>query len=220
MKYPIIASFLLALVTSSLRSGEYTRWLTYFPFFVMGWSMDPSNLLKMCSDRRVKMSGIALLCFVWMCLRISTFHPYLADIRGDGSAGRHNENGPYWGIFHWPMYYMVCSICMGSFLVVGQLMLGSGSWGSLLDNMSRRSLYNYLSHISILAVLQATTGWKGYMMSLPPHLQLAFSLAMAFMILMTTTSWPVYYVLSSICEPNLEWLFEHAKPTYSQKASK
>lgn len=174
----------------------------------MGWSLDPCVLQKTCSDRRAQFSGIAFLGLMLVALRWSTSHPYVAAFHGDG---RVENNQRYWGILHWPMYYMVGALCIGSFLAGGQLALG-GSWGTLIDNMSCRSLYAYLGHMSILSILNAATGWQVYMMSLAPPLQLLFSLALSFMVLMITTSWPVFLVLSSVCEPNLAWLFEPVEP--------
>lgn len=211
VKYPIATSLFMALAVYHPLPAILARTLSYFPFFVMGWQMDPCVLQKTCCDRRVQFSGVAFLGLMWVALRWSTSYQSVAPLHGDGTRDQ-----SYWGILHWPMYYMVGSLCIGSLLAGGQLVL-HGSWGSFLDNMSRRSLYNYLGHFTILSV--TTTVWQGYMMSLAPPLQLLFSLALSFMVLMIMTSWPVYFVLSSVCEPNLAWLFEPAKALADTNAS-
>lgn len=207
VKYPIAASLLLVVLVTHTIGSTMARTQCYFPFFVMGLRLDPSVLRKTCSDVRVQISGVAFLCLILVALSRPASFPYVTCLRADGLHGADE----YWGALHWPMYYLLCSLCVGSFLAAGQLPL-RGSWGPLLDNMSCRSLYNYLGQAAVLELMKAVCDWPEYMNSLAPPLQLLFTLAISFMVLMILTSWPVYFVLSSVCEPNLEWLFEPVKP--------
>lgn len=211
LQYPIAASFLIALVPCShaLPIG-ISRCLAYFPFFVMGWRLDPSILRKTCSDRRLQVSGLAFLALVLFALRWPTLYPYLVTLSNyHGEYASSFIGGDYYGILRPTVYYTVSSLCMASFLAGGQLVL-AGNWGPLIDNMCQRSIYNYLGHMVVLHGLNIASNWQQYMLSLAPTWQLVFSLSMALLTLMIMTSWPVYFLCSSVCEPNLAWLFVSA----------
>jgi len=216
VKYPIAASFLWAAVPSYYSMQvETARVFWYFPFFVMGWTLDPAVLEKTRSDRRVQVSGMVVLGFMMLAMRWPTFFQYLCEIYADGEP---HADSNHWGILFQPMHFIVCSICTASFLVAGQPVF-SGSWGPVVDNMSRRSLYNYLGHMTVLNMLDMATGWQGYMLSLAPFSQLLFSMCMSLLVLMILTSWPVYGVLSSVCEPNLACLFVSAQANADTRTS-
>mmetsp|Transcript_130035 Transcript_130035/g.243225 ORF Transcript_130035/g.243225 Transcript_130035/m.243225 type:complete len:84 (+) Transcript_130035:2-253(+) len=77
--------------------------------------------------------------------------------------------------------------------------------------MSSRSMYVYLGHVMVFdKYVEYVWDWTSYMFSLPPCGQALWYLNVSFTIVMFTSSWPIYYILSSFCEPPLAWLSQRA----------
>eukprot|EP00746_Dinoflagellata_sp_MGD_P157616 gnl/MRDRNA2_/MRDRNA2_86263_c0_seq2.p1 gnl/MRDRNA2_/MRDRNA2_86263_c0~~gnl/MRDRNA2_/MRDRNA2_86263_c0_seq2.p1 ORF type:complete len:586 (+),score=44.17 gnl/MRDRNA2_/MRDRNA2_86263_c0_seq2:85-1758(+) len=221
LRVPIMFSFMVALLPGLSICGEtFSRTCGYFPFFVVGLQCSPDMLAKTCGSKLAQLVGTAvMLAFLLILLCFPTLLNYaislgLAPAEFIGTTLRFRwDMYPVW---HPITYYTVTFLFVGLFLSVANFLL-SGDWGELLDNMSRRSLYNYLLHFKFAEFVKIFWDWPAYLNSLSHDMQLLFLISFSFGVCIIATSTPLYILLSPVIEPPLSFIFKEESETHIEK---
>jgi len=210
LRWGFACSFLIA-VLSGLGGGLEkvgARTWGYFPFFMAGFMVDKAKFEACRKDKRSQIAALALFAMVCCLLGFRASTEFLKDIQQTTMAFDW-RSAPF-SYAHPAAYYSTTFACTAAAFSLAALVL-DGTWGSVLDQMSTRSLYNYMGVGISTVLLNQCWDWEAYMNSLPPLGQMVFSMFVSFGMLMFNTCWPVWYVTSSLCEPNLKWLFKSSK---------
>lgn len=212
LRWELACSFLMAILPNlwGVLGQTGARTCGYFPFFMAGFMIDKGTFEAFRRDKRSQMAAIALFAVLTFLLNFRTSMQVLQDIYITTAFfdWRHLR----FGFLGQPVvYYSTTFACTAAAFSLGTLVL-DGSWGSVLDQMCTRSLYNYTGFMLAIILLEQFWDWSTYMNSLPPLEQMVFTMSLSFGFLMFNTCWPVCYVTSSLCEPNTKWLFKSSKP--------
>lgn len=222
LRVPIMLSFVVALVPGLSMCGEtFSRTCGYFPFFVVGLKCSSDMIAKTCGSKLAQLVATAvMLTFLLMVVCFPAMLKYavgpgVAPAEFIGTTLRFRwDMYPLW---HPITYYTVTFLFVGLFLSVAHLLL-SGDWGEVMDNMSRRSLYNYLFHFKLAEYVKIFWDWPAYLNSLGHEMQLLFLLSFSFAVCIIATSTPVYILLSPVIEPPLSCIFKKESETHIEKA--
>lgn len=215
LQYPMSFAFALALIPAFCPSLLWTwcRIFGYLPFFVCGLQVSAPTLDSFQKWKWHQVGGVVVLFFFILLLKIPT------STQGFFAIAKYSDRfdmpAGHWGVPARPfllvrplLYYPMAFVGVGTCLSVGQLVL-AGRWGPLLDRMSSRSLYVYLFHPCI--VREGITAWGAYMDVLPQWMQTWWNFNVSLFAVILLSSFPVYHIISSICEPPLGWVFKEAE---------
>mmetsp|Transcript_95161 Transcript_95161/g.168131 ORF Transcript_95161/g.168131 Transcript_95161/m.168131 type:complete len:545 (-) Transcript_95161:53-1687(-) len=208
LQFPITFAFGMALVPAfcPILSWTWCRIFGYLPFFICGLQVSASKLDSFQKGNRHQIGGVVVMVFFVLLLKNS------ASMQGLFALFKYSDSFDMppglWGVVRPLLYYPMALLGISACLSVAQLAFAR-SWGTMIDKMSTRSLYVYLFHP--LIVRQGARAWGAYMNDLTPWMQIWWSVNVSFSTLVLLTSFPVYQILSSICEPPLGWLFYKAE---------
>lgn len=212
LRWRFACSFLIAVLPSLGGGGGLgetgARTWGYFPFFMAGFVVDKATFEACRKDKRSQIAALALFAMVCFLLSFQTSTEFLTKIVA--TPGSFDWRSAPFSYAQPAAYYSTTFACIAAAFSLAALVL-DGTWGSVLDQMSTRSLYNYLGHPAASHLLHQCWDWTTYMNSLPPLGQMVFCMFVSFGILMFNTCLPVWYVTSSLCEPNVTWLFKSSK---------
>jgi fucose 4-O-acetylase-like acetyltransferase len=206
LQFPVVAALALSLAAGYSEHVGYTfslsRTLVFFPYFLLGWSMQPGFLAKL--PRKLSLVSLAILGLALIASFLLKPDFDYRWLYGSFSL-RRLEMATMTGSLYQLLQYAVCTVVGLSFMHV----MMQRDFG--LAKVGQRSMYVFLWHALPLVILQET-GLEQWLFGLEDLPMVLLSIGISVMIVwLASRSWCEQFTQAVMLRP-FNWLLVRTLP--------